>query len=166
MQVGIGYTGFEGTSIGLDYHFITWSDFKELPVNFTEAGGAPSKVLFEDYKNSSSVRIGAEHAFRPRRFFEEGFAARAGFSYVKTPAPDATVSPLLPDMDRYNYSAGVGIPFGGRYALDASYLLIDTKGRRGRIAERTDRSQTATQLNGGFYNLNAHVISLSLKAQY
>jgi long-chain fatty acid transport protein len=166
VQAGIGYTGFDGTSIGVDYEYITWKDFQALPVTFTEAGGAPSRTLLEDYKNSHSYRAGLEHAFGANRMLNQGLAARLGFSYVQSPAPDVTVSPLLPDMDRYNYAAGVGIPLGSGVTLDASYLLLYTKGRRGRIQERTDPTLSAAQLNTGFYNLKAHILSLSLKAQY
>ena len=47
-----------------------------------------------------------------------------------------TVTPLLPDMDRYNFSGGVTVPFGNRYALELGYLRVETPGRRGRIVER------------------------------
>ena len=43
---------------------------------------------------------------------------------------------------------------------------METQGRRGRVIERTADSQTAAQLNGGWYTLNANVFSLSLKAQF
>jgi long-chain fatty acid transport protein len=93
-------------------------------------------------------------------------ALRAGFSWVKTPAPDETVTPLLPDQDRRNYTFGLGFPFSDRFTLDASYLKVDTQGRRGRIVERPARSLTAAQLNTGFYRLDANIFSISLKATY
>ena len=98
--------------------------------------------------------------------FGNGWTGRAGAGYVSTPAPDVTVTPLLPDQDRYNFGAGLSIPFAGRYVLDAGYWRVETPGRRGRIEERTSRAQTAAQLNGGFYELNANVLSLSLKATW
>ena len=69
-------------------------------------------------------------------------------------------------MNRYNYGFGLGLPLGPRYALDASYLRVDTKGRRGRIVERTLATQTAEELNSGAYTLDANIVSLSLKAQF
>jgi long-subunit fatty acid transport protein len=67
-------------------------------------------------------------------------------------------------MDRRNFALGVGLPLGGRYSVDVGYLHVDTKGRRGRIVERTSLDQTAEDLNSGFYRLNANILSLSLKA--
>lgn len=157
LQFGLGFTGLPNTTLSVDGDFVQWDVFKELPVDFTIA---PDRTLIEDYKNSWSVRTGIEHRFAM------GIAGRAGFSYAQTPAPDETVTPLLPDMNRYNYGFGVGLPLAGRYTLDASYLRVDTKGRRGRIVERTSTTQTAADLNSGVYSLNANIFSLSLKAQF
>ena len=159
VQVGIGYTAPTGTLISVDYANIFWSKFKELPVDFQGPAAASSRTLIEDYKNSPAVRASVEQKF--------GLTAlRAGFSWVKTPAPDETVTPLLPDQDRKNYAFGFGFPLGDRFTLDGSYLKVDTQGRRGRIVERPSRSLTADQLNSGFYRLDANIYSISLKASY
>ena len=129
-------------------------------MNFQGPASGSSRTLIEDYHNSSSYRFSAEQKFT--RYWN--LTARAGFSLTQTPAPDETVTPLLPDMDRRNFAAGLGLPLGGRYSVDVGYLHVDTQGRRGRIIERTSYSQTAAQLNGGFYRLNANILSLSLKA--
>jgi len=148
-----------GTLVSLDYANIFWTKFKELPVTFKGPAAASSRVLIEDYKNSTAVRASVEQ--------DLGIAAlRAGFSWVKTPAPDETVTPLLPDQDRRNYAFGFGVPFGNRFTLDGSYLKVDTQGRRGRIVERPSRSLSAAALNSGFYRLDANIYSISLKASY
>jgi long-chain fatty acid transport protein len=157
-EVGFGYAGFPGTLLSVDYAWVGWKSFETLPVDFQ--GGATDRTLIEDYDNSWSVRTGLEHRF------QNSWAGRAGFSFVSTPVPDETVTPLLPDMDRYNFNLGVGIPFAGRYVLDAAYLRVETEGRRGRIVERSDRTQTATFLNGGFYRLDANIFSVSLRANF
>jgi long-chain fatty acid transport protein len=162
-QVGLGYTGIRNTTVNLDYAWEGWNAFDELPVNFQPNGSGvtpPSRTLIEDYEDSWAVRGSID------RTFGNGWSGRIGSSFISSPAPDVTVTPLLPDMDRYNFAGGVTIPFGGRYALDASYLRVETKGRRGRIVERESRSQTAAELNSGWYELNANVFSVSLKATW
>lgn len=159
-QAGIGITAIPNTTLNVDYAWVGWSAFKELPVNFRGANAPPNRVLIEDYEDSWAVRGSLDYAFR------NGWTGRVGTSYIRSPAPDVSVTPLLPDMDRYNFAGGLSVPLMGRYALDASYLRVETKGRRGRIVERTDRTQTAEQLNGGFYTLNANVFSLSLRASF
>ncbi|HEU4628304.1 MAG TPA: outer membrane protein transport protein [Gemmatimonadaceae bacterium] len=162
-QVGLGYTGLPNTTVNLDYVWVGWKAFDELPVDFQPNGSAtepPDRTLIEDYDDSWAVRGSVDYTFA------NGWAGHVGSSFTSSPAPDVTVTPLLPDMDRYNFAGGLTIPFGGRYALDASYLRVETKGRRGRILERESRSQTAAQLNSGWYELNANVFSVSLKATW
>jgi long-chain fatty acid transport protein len=161
-QVGLGYTGLRGTTISADYARIDWTSFAELPVNFTTAAGNPSPLsrsLIEAYEPSHSYRASIEHRYR------SGLAARLGAGFATSPAPDVTVTPLLPDMDRYNFAGGVALPFG-RFVLDAGYLRVETKGRRGRTGERTDLGLSAEQINDGWYALNANVLTLSLKTRF
>ena len=160
VQVGFAYTGLERTTLSMDYAYVGWRSFQKLPVTF--AGTAPSKVIQEDYNNTSSIRLGVEHRTT------SGLALRAGFAAASAAAPDETVTPLLPEMDRSYGMFGAGIPLMGRYALDASYAHIFTSGRRGRIDERATGTTTAQALalNSGFYTLNANIFSLSLKANF
>ena len=165
-QGGIGYTGFTNTTITVDYAWIDYKSFDTLAVKFVGPADAAglSHTLLENYKSSNSVRFGVEHAFAA------GFRGRVGFAWVGSPAPDVTVTPLLPDMDRRNYTIGIGLPLGASYTLDAGYLHVDTSGRRGRIIPVTEGSPaanlTADELNSGFYTLNANVFSLSLKVNF
>ena len=162
IQAGVGFTGLPNTTISVDYAQIRWTSFQSLPVDFYLPSGAPntalSRVQVEDYKNSNSVRAGLEHRFGG----DAGVAGRLGFAYAQAAAPDQTVTPLLPDMNRYNFGGGLGVPLGrygaafARYALDASYLRVETKGRRGRT----------TAVNDGFYNLGANVFSASVRATF
>lgn len=160
VEAGIGYTAPTGTLLSFDWAYILWNKFHELPVSFQGPAAASSRNLIEDYHNSTAYRFSLEQTFS--RYWNA--TARLGFSLTKTPAPDETVTPLLPDMDRRNFAGGIGLPLGGRYAVDVGFLHVDTQGRRGRIVERTSYSQTAAQLNTGFYRLNANILSLSLKA--
>ena len=161
-EAGIGYTAPTGTLLSFDYGYVLWNKFDVLPVNFQGPAAGSSRSLIEDYHNSSSYRFGLEQNFS--RYWN--ITGRAGFSLTQTPAPPETVTPLLPDMDRRNFALGAGLPLGGRYSVDLGYLHVDTKGRRGRIVERTSESQTAEDLNSGFYRLNANILSLSLKASF
>jgi long-chain fatty acid transport protein len=156
VQVGLGYTGFANTTINIDYAWVGWKSFKELPVDFQ--GTAPDRLLFEDYNNTSSIRIGADYRFT------NGAAIRGGFAAAAAAAPDVTVTPLLPEQDRTYGAIGGGYPITSRFTIDGAYMKIFTPGRRGRIDERATRTQTAEQLNNGSYTLRANIFSLSLKA--
>lgn len=162
-QGGIAYTGFAGTTLAADVALIGWSTFNTLPIQFDGNARASSRVLLEEYRDSWSYRFGAEHTMQggPLR----GWTGRAGFAYAQTPAPAATVTPLLPDMDRRNFTLGVGVPATYGH-VDFSYLHVNTPGRRGRIVERPVAAFTAAQLNGGAYDLSANVFSVTYSASF
>jgi long-chain fatty acid transport protein len=165
VQVGFAYTGYQNTTLSLEYAYVGWKSFRELPVDFTAADTARTatdKVLREDYNNTSTFRFGAEHRLM------NGIALRAGVSAGTAAAPDETVTPLLPEQDRSTASFGAGLPIGKRFTLDASYAHVFTPGRRGRLDERPDGSTTAQAiaLNNGSYALSANIFSVSLKALY
>ncbi len=81
-QVGIGVTAIPRTTINVDYAWVGWSAFKELPVTFMGSNPPPAKVLLEDYEDSWAVRGSLDYAFG------NGWSGRVGSSYIKTPAPD------------------------------------------------------------------------------
>jgi long-chain fatty acid transport protein len=155
MQGGFGYNGFQGTRLSVDVARIGWSSFQTLPINFNGPAAAESRSLIEDYDDSWSFRFGAEHQFH-------SWVGRAGYSFANTPAPNVTVTPLLPDMNRRNFAAGFELPVAAMYRLDVGYVHVNTPGRRGRVIERTSSSQDAIQLNTGAYSLSADVVSAAL----
>lgn len=160
LQADLGYTGFAHTVISAGASWTRFSSFDRLPIDFKGSNPPPDRELIEDYANSWSIRTGIEHAFAI------GIKGRAGFNYIHSPVPDVTVTALLPDQNRKNYTLGIGVPLSPTYTLDAGYLRVDTDGRRGRIVERSQASETAAQLNSGFYTLNANVFSLSIRANF
>jgi len=160
VQVGFAYSGFERTTLSAEYSYVGWKSFNQLPVDFQ--GDAPDRLLIEEYNNTSGIRLGADYRLL------SGVALRAGFSATAAAAPPQTVTPLLPEQDRELAMIGVGVPFAGRYMLDATYAHIFTPGRRGRLDERTPGMTTdqAIALNNGSYSLSANILSLTLKASF
>ena len=159
LQGGLGYDGFAGTKLSADLARIGWSSFDTLPVHFSGAAKAKSRALIEDYNDTWAYRFGAEHRF-------DMFTGRVGYSFAASPAPDVTVTPLLPDMNRRNVSVGAEVPVNSMYRIDLGYLHVGTAGRRGRIVERESASQDAAQLNTGKYSLKADVFSAALNVTF
>ena len=159
-QAGFSYTGIPNWEFEADYAFVGYKAFKELPINFSNPA-TPSRTLVEDYNNSSALRLGAEYKF------SNNVHVRGGFAGVTRAAPDITVTPLLPEQDRANYSLGFSLPVMGRVVLDGGWVLVTTPGRRGRIDERSATgTQTAAQLNTGVYSLTANIFALGLKSSF
>lgn len=159
LQAGFSYTGVKNWEFEADYAMIGYRAFKDLPINFSNPA-TPSRTLLEDYNNSSAIRLGAEYKF------QNNIRVRGGFSGVSAAAPDVTVTPLLPEQDRANYSLGFTAPVMGRVAIEGGWVLVTTPGRRGRIDERTSEAQTFDQLNTGVYSLSANILALSIKSSF
>jgi long-chain fatty acid transport protein len=157
-QAGFAYTGMRNWEFEADYAMIGYRAFKDLPIQF--ANPALSRTLIEEYNNSSAIRLGAEYKFA------NSARVRGGFSGVSAAAPDVTVTPLLPEQDRANYSLGFSLPVLKALVVDGGWVLVTTPGRRGRIDERTNTAQTAAQLNTGVYSLTANIFALSLKSSF
>jgi long-chain fatty acid transport protein len=163
-QAGVHYKDFHDWDVEFDYQWTGWKKFKELPVTFIRPAGGPnvtiSRVLIEDYNNTSAFRIGAEHLFPSKA------TIRLGLAGATQAAPEATVTPLLPEQGRSYFSLGGSYPLTSKVTIDGAYMNIQTPGRRGRTDERANRTITAPQLNNGVYSLTAHILSLSLKASF
>jgi long-chain fatty acid transport protein len=159
VQLGGSYTGFKGTTLSAEYAWTGWKSFRELPVNFQGPAKNSSRVLQEDYNNTSAFRLGAEHRLT------NGVALRAGFTGAASAAPQETVTPLLPEQDRELLMFGAGLPIMSSFSIDASYAHIFTPGSRGRIDERATGSTTAQALalSSGVYTLNANIFAITLK---
>lgn len=158
-EVGVSYDGFDRWLLSADYAWIGWKRFHQLDIHFANPA-LGTRTQFEDYNNSSAIRLGAQYTAGNK------WQYRFGYAGVATPAPDVTVTPILPDQDRANYTVGLGIPLTRGLTLDAAYAYVWTPGRRGRIVDRTSRSQTAAQINDGVFTLAANILSLSLKASF
>ncbi|MEO8560585.1 MAG: outer membrane protein transport protein [bacterium] len=158
-QIGFGYSGFQNTTVSFDYAWVGWRSFNTLPVDFQGPAKASSRELLENYNNTSSVRLGVEHRYTG------GAALRVGVAGAAAAAPDATVTPLLPEQDRGYGMLGGTYPITRTLSVDAGIAHIFTTGRRGRIDERSAK-QTAEQVNSGAYTLRGNILSLSLKLSH
>lgn len=158
-EVGFAYDGFNRWLLSADYAWIGWARFHQLDIHFSNpALGTVTNI--EDYNNSSAIRLGAQYTAH------NNWQWRVGFAGVAAAAPPQTVTPILPDQDRSNYTVGLGIPLTKGLTLDAAYAYVWTPGRRGRIANPTSPSISGSTLNDGVYTLFANIISISLKASF
>ena len=160
LQAGVGYSGFKDWTVSADYVWTGWRRFKELPILFGGPASVANRRLIEDYNNTSAFRVSGE------RSFSNGAQLRLGASGVASAAPDETVTPLLPEQDRAYLSIGGAYPVTSNMTVEGAYLKVLAPGKRGRIDERTLRTQTAASLNTGKYELDANVFSVSLKITY
>src|SRR6266511_237376 len=100
-----------------DYQFTRWGKrFSVLNINFQNC--VLNRVLYERYDNTSGFRVGAEWAKDAKWTF------RGGYLYHEGAAPPETVTPLLPEGDRNEFTAGATVKLSRGLTADLAYQYI------------------------------------------
>lgn len=106
----------EDFALMADWVWFGWSVFDEVVLDFETA---PTQTLVEDYEDAWQFRAGAEYTRDAWRFM-------AGYVHDQTPQPVESVSPLLPDADRNDYSFGLTWTNpSGNLELTGGYMFVD-----------------------------------------
>jgi long-chain fatty acid transport protein len=115
LTTGIAYTTDPWT-FEVDVNWYGWSSFRRLSLQFE---GRPDldEDIVEEYEDSFQWRFGVE------RRLSDVWEVRGGYFYDQTPAPPASVSPLLPDADRHGFAVG-GTWRRGNLRLDGGSWLV------------------------------------------
>jgi long-chain fatty acid transport protein len=143
-----------------DYQWTQWSAFDVLPLDFENDVLDTEQV--ENYDNTHALRLGAEYAVT------DAWTARAGLLTHGSAAPDETVTPLLPEGYRNEFTAGLGWQPSDLLEVNVAYQYIAQNDRRGRVrdARAGETDPTVEQLNSGLYSFNAHLIGTTLTLHF
>jgi long-chain fatty acid transport protein len=131
---GLAYVTDDWT-ISAEADRFLWSSFEELPLVFTERPEL-SQTLSENYTNTWTFRLGIE------RRLTRAWAVRAGYYRDPSPAPPASISPILPDSDRNGFCLG-GSWTNGRIRFDLGTRYV--KG-----SDRSTEGQSRDNYNGTY----------------
>jgi long-chain fatty acid transport protein len=145
---GVHYQLMEALGVELDVMWYQWSIFDELVLEFDNEN--LDKTIAEDYEDTFQFRLGVEYKF------QELWALRLGYIYDPTPQPIESVSPMLPDDDRHDFSIGLGYTHNNMQ-FDAGYMFVD-------IGERTTLEDGVGKNHNGFngtYNSLAQLAFIS-----
>jgi long-chain fatty acid transport protein len=112
------------------YEYTRWSEFKSLSAKFSPVPGfvpllgapVPGFNLPEDWKNTSTLRLGSYFALN------QNWEFRGGIAVEETPIPNKTLNPAIPDADKVTLNAGVGYKWE-RVSIDFGYMAIFYKTR-------------------------------------
>jgi long-chain fatty acid transport protein len=114
--IGGYYKLLDNLGIEVDYMWTNWKVFEKIEFKFDDP--LLNATINEDYENSSQIRVGAHYDFN------EDLQFRVGYIWDETPQPVHSVSPMLPDNDRNDYSFGVGYSYDNMQ-FDVGYMLVD-----------------------------------------
>ena len=147
---GLHYMILEKLGAEFDFAWYGWDVFKEINLKFKEDSRL-DQTIPENYKNSIQLRFGAHYELT------EQLSVRAGYIYDKTPQPIESVSPLLPDDTRNDYTIGLGYKTGN-FRIDGGYMFVDI-GQRSTVEDGVGKNDNGFN---GTYNSNANLYFLSL----
>jgi len=148
ISVGVYYKFFESFGAEVDFMWYKWDVFDELVLDFEEL---PTVVIPENYENSMQFRLGLHYDFA------ENWQLRGGYIYDQTPQPIESVSPLLPDNDRHDFSVGLGYSLN-KWQFDAGYMLVDF-GERSTVEDGEGKNHDGFD---GTYATIAHLLFVSV----
>jgi long-chain fatty acid transport protein len=149
-RVALAWQGEKWTA-ELDWQRQGWDTFKNLPITI-EGYAALSSVRPENYQNSDCYRLGFEWKKSAKVSFQFGGL------YDKSPVPDTSVSPMLPDADRRGISAGFSYAFTGKTRLDVGYLHL-------MFPERSTKGLDGDNFNGKYQN-RAELLGFTLSHSF
>jgi long-chain fatty acid transport protein len=150
---GLSFQATPALTLLADYQWTGWSTFDEIALDFAVA---PEEVQVENYGDTHGLRLGAEYAL------SEAFSLRAGYLTHNAAAPDETVTPLLPEGYRNEFTVGIGWQPTPAFALNVAYQYLDQNERRGRIRDAAGDAAPTPALNSGLYSFRAHLIGATL----
>lgn len=141
-------------ALELDGVWFGWSTFKEVALDFELA---PTVVLEEDYEDKWQIRVGGEYTHSEQLRF------MVGYVHDETPQPKGSMSPLLPDATRNDFSAGATwTGESGRHEVSGGYMLVE-------FEERDTLEDGAGVNYDGFdaaYKSRAHIFSLAYTGRF
>jgi long-chain fatty acid transport protein len=140
-----------------EWQWVNWSVFDTLVVNFSDA---PDRSVVENYQDTNGFRMGFEW------MSTEKVTLRGGYLYHQGAAPPESVTPLLPEGDRSEYTAGLGVHLTDRLTLDLAYQYLKQNDRRGRVREPAAGEAPSVALNSGLYAFNGHLIGTTLTVRF
>jgi long-chain fatty acid transport protein len=118
---GLKMTPMDRLTLAFDANVVLWSSLDVFGISFKNE--ELSSFLPKQWKNTLNLHLGGEYAVT------DTMDVRLGLAYDPSPSPEETLTPDLPDADRYKISAGVGYDFQP-VRVDLGYqfaFLGDTK---------------------------------------
>lgn len=152
--VGFAWDATERVTVAADYQWTDWTDFDVVVLDFEEEA-TPDEELEQNFESTSGIRLGVDVALTPE------WTARGGYVYNEAAAPDAVVTPLLPEAERNSVTAGLGWA-SDSFRIDGAYMFIGQADRRGRVESPPPGQAPSTALNTGTFSFDGHLFGLSL----
>jgi long-chain fatty acid transport protein len=150
VDMGITYKPEPRLTLGIDVNFVGWSAYKNVTNDFKQPNNLlAAQLLPSSYNNAATIRLGGSYDI------DSSFTLRAGTYLDLAAVPNGSVSPSMPDANRFAITLGGTMHSGDRFELDLSFTYTES-------VRRTE-SQTDNYASlGGTYKGKSIAIGLGL----
>jgi long-chain fatty acid transport protein len=155
LSAGFAWQPGEKTRLEVDAVRFGWSHFDELALTFDDL--ALDETLREAYQDAWQMRFGVSHRL------SESLLGLAGYCYDVTPQPAGSMSPLLPDATRNDFSLGLQWRHGA-LELTGSYMAVVFQERSN--VQGGEPHTFEPVLPAGTYASLAHIFGLGVGYQF
>jgi long-chain fatty acid transport protein len=160
--VGVAVDVSQSLMLLVDWQWMNWSVFDELPLTFENQ--AEGRVVHENYEDTHGIRVGLDWNNGDR------LSVRGGYIYHNGAAPPQTVTPLLPEGDRNEFTGGFGLKLTDNLTADFAYQFLKQNDRRGRVREPEGTAALtpadADAINSGLYTFSGHLFGVTLSVRF
>lgn len=115
ITAGVMFRPRHDLTLGLDANVVLWSTYDRVDIDFAEA---PDRALRPEGQTSFMLRAGADWSV-----LAEGLHLRGGLIFDRSALPAEGIGPALPDSNRVDLTAGVGLG-RGFWKADLGYMLV------------------------------------------
>lgn len=155
LRAGVAYDIFDDLLLELAVDLVGWESYDTLSLVFEKGPGDPTQPRTinspRNYENAVIVSLGGEYTL------DEDIMLRGGVYFDQVPVESTYTQPLLPDADRFGFSAGVGYQIFENLSVDVGYLGI--------IGSQREVEDSPVNFNG-VYNAWANVGALSINYSF
>jgi long-chain fatty acid transport protein len=152
LALGYGIKVNEKFRAGVDFEWIEFSSFDELPLDLgNNSALLPFTSVLENWDDTITVGFGVEYDA------SDQVVLRGGYIWLESPIPEETLAPTLPDTDRHVLSVGFGYEYN-QHTFDFAYAL-----------SFYDDLEVTTNLNPAFngdYDIESHLIQLTYNYRF
>ncbi len=153
LVAGLAFKVTPALTVMADWQFTDWKKFQDLALHLDVADTTLTE--YEHYVSTNAFRAALEWQATST------VALRGGFLTHKGASPDQTVTPMLPEGQRFEGTVGAGIQLMPALRLDVAYQYIRQQDRRGRMTDPVGRDPLPTD-NTGLYKFSANLFGASL----
>jgi len=148
VNVGLSYRVSDAWLVSADIDWVNWKVFDKIVVNQPALGAAGTLTIPENWKATTSFRLGLEWGFA------RNMRARLGYVFDPSPITATDFSPRLPGNDRQLFNAGYGYELSGQSSIDLAYSYV--------LLNNRNQTASAAPFYNGTYRSHVHLVAASL----